>query len=130
MKKLMMALLCGLVLAPAFAWGQKWIQPYTDKDGVQVEGHWQTPEDVKKERYSTPGKINPYTGQLNPFTGERKGPPRPTPAPTNPNSYYPQPDYGHSEVTPANPAPPAPGSPTPVKQNPYYPQPDYRYPGR
>ena len=103
MKKLMVALICGLVLAPVSAWGQKWIEPYTDKDGARVEGHWQTPEDVGKDRYSTPAKVNPYTGQFNPYTGSVQGSQSLTPAPANPNL------------------------PTP---NPYYPQPDYRYKGR
>jgi len=98
MKKLMVALICGLVLAPVSAWGQKWIEPYTDHDGAQVEGHWQTPDDVRKDRYSTPGKVNPYTGQFNPYTGSSQGPQSVTPAPmnptpTSPNLYYPQPDY-------------------------------------
>ncbi len=100
MKKLICALVCGFMLLPLSAWGQKWIEPYTDKDGTQVEGHWQTPEDVRQDRYSTPGKINPYTGQFNPYSGSGKGPQSVTPAPANP---------------------------TPMNQNPYYPQPDYRY---
>ena len=103
MKKLIGALVCGLMLVPLSAWGQKWIEPYTDKDGTQVEGHWQTSEDTRQDRNSTPGKINPYTGQFNPYSGSGKGPQSVTPAPANP---------------------------TPVNQNPYYPQPDYRYKGR
>ena len=108
MKKLMIALICGFLLAPLSAWGQKWIEPYTDKDGTQVEGHWQTPEDKRKDRYSTPGKVNPYTGQFNPYTGSGQGPLPAKPTPVNP--------------TPAKPTPPG--------QNPYYPQPDYRYQGK
>jgi len=108
MKKLMIALICGCLLTPLSAWGQKWIEPYTDKDGTQVEGHWQSPEDKRKDRYSTPGKVNPYTGQFNPYTGS--GPGR---LPANP--------------TPVNPTP---AKPTPPGQNPYYPQQDYRYQGK
>jgi hypothetical protein len=108
MKKLMLVLMCGFLLAPLSAWGQKWIAPYTDKDGTQVEGHWQTPEDVKNDKFSTPGKINPYTGQFNPYTGSGQGPLPSNPTPVNP--------------TPAKPIPPS--------QNPYYPQPDYRYQGK
>jgi hypothetical protein len=108
MKKLIIALICGVLLAPVSAWGQKWIEPYTDKDGTQVEGHWQASEDVRKDRYSTPGKVNPYTGQFNPYTGS--GPGR---LPANP--------------TPVNPTP---AKPTPPGQNPYYPQQDYRYQGK
>ena len=100
MKKLIIILICGFLLALLSAWGQKWIEPYTDKDGTQVEGHWQTPEDVRKDKYSTPGKINPYTGQFNPFTGSGQGP---------------------------LPASPTPLNPTPPSQNPYYPQQDYRF---
>jgi hypothetical protein len=105
MKKLMIALMCWFLLAPAAAWGQKWIEPYTDKDGTQVEGHWQTPEDVKNDKAATPGKINPYTGQFTPYTGSGKGPPLPNPTP----------------------AQPAPEKPTTKGQNPYYPQPDYKF---
>ena len=98
MKKFMVVLVCGFLLVPFSAWGQKWIEPYTDKDGTQVEGHWQTPDDVRKDQHSTPGKINPYTGQLNPYTGSSSGtiPANPTPvnpSPKSPNPYYPQPDY-------------------------------------
>jgi hypothetical protein len=108
MKKLMVALICGLVLAPVSAWGQKWIEPYTDKDGTQVEGHWQTQEDLNKERQTAPGTVNPYTGQFNPYTGSLQ----------RPQSVYP---------TPGTPAPATPGLPS---QNPYYPQRDYRYKGQ
>ena len=108
MKKLMVALICGLVLAPVSAWGQKWIEPYTDKDGTQVEGHWQTPEDLRKDRHSTPGKVNPYTGQSNPYTGGVQRPQSVTPTPGTP----------------------VPANPTLPNQNPYYPQQDYRYKGR
>ena len=74
MKKLICTLVCGLMLVPLSAWGQKWIEPYTDRDGTQVEGHWQTSEDVRQDQYSTPGKINPYTGQYNPYlSGTGKG---------------------------------------------------------
>jgi hypothetical protein len=105
MKKLMVGLICGLVLVASSAWGQTWIEPYTDQDGTQVEGHWQTPEDLKKEQHSTPGKINPYTGQLNPYTGSLKVPLPATPTPAPPTSL----------------------NPTPRDQNPYYPQQDYKY---
>jgi hypothetical protein len=102
MKKLIIVLICGFMLAPLAAWGQKWIAPYTDKDGTYVEGHWQTPEDLRQNKYSTPGKVNPYTGQFNPY----------------------QP--GVQPIQPATPAP----LPTTPYQNPYYPQPDYRYRGQ
>ena len=34
MKKLIIVLICGFLLAPLSAWGQNWIEPYTDKDGT------------------------------------------------------------------------------------------------
>ena len=79
MKKLIIVLICGFLLAPLAAWGQKWIEPYTDKDGTQVEGHWQTPEDLRKDKYSTPGTVNPYTGQFTPYTGQPQASHQPRP---------------------------------------------------
>jgi hypothetical protein len=102
MKKLIIALICGFMLTPFAAWGQKWIEPYTDKSGSFVEGHWQTADDLRKEQYSTPGQVNPYTGQFTPYSGDVKGP---------------------------QPTTPAPMPPTPMSPNPYYPQQDYRYRG-
>lgn len=103
MKKLMMiAWICGLMMTPLTAWGQKWIEPYTASDGTQVEGHWQTPDDLRKDQYATPGKVNPYTGKFNPYS-----PNAPGPQPVNPT----------------------PMPPTPLTPYPYYPQPDYRYRG-
>jgi hypothetical protein len=99
MKTLMIVLICGLMLAPLAAWGQKWIEPYTDQNGNVVQGHWQTPEDLRNERYSTPGKVNPYTGQFNsyqPGVMNRPQPYNPTPmppVPRDPNPFYPQKDY-------------------------------------
>jgi hypothetical protein len=96
MKKLIILLICGLLLVPVAAWGQKWIAPYTDKDGNFVEGHWQTPEDLRKKEYKTPGRVNPYTGQFDSYTpGVKPQPqnPSPVPNPANPNPYYPRQDY-------------------------------------
>jgi hypothetical protein len=87
MKKLMVALICGfLLLAPLSAWGQKWIEPHQKSDGTWVEGHWQSQEEVRKDSYSTPGKINPYTGQFTPYTNSLKGatPPPSLPSPFDP----------------------------------------------
>jgi hypothetical protein len=87
MKKLMVALILGLLLAPVSAWGQKWIESYTAKDGTWVPGHWQSQAEVTKESAATPGQINPYTGQFNPYTNPLKG--------TTPPAYDPfiPPDY-------------------------------------
>jgi len=102
MKKLMIVLICGFLLAPLTAWGQKWIEPHTDRDGTFVQGHWQTPDDLRRDQYSTPGKVNPYTGQFNPYS---------------------------SNVQAPKPGNPTPQPPIPFIQNPYYPQQDYRYGG-
>ena len=92
MKKLIMVLILGLLAVPVFGWGQKWIEPYTDKDGTQVEGHWQTPEDVRNDRFSKPGTVNPLTGQFNPYTSDVKKPPIATPPPPSANPLA-LPDY-------------------------------------
>jgi hypothetical protein len=102
MKKLIIALIFGLMLFPLSAWGQKWIAPYTDKDGSFVEGHWQTQDELRKEQSSTPGKINPYSGQFSPYNPNVQ-----PPAPANPNP----------TLTPQ----------APLYLNPYYPPPDHRY---
>ena len=100
MKKLIIALICAFLLVPVAAWGQKWIAPYTDKNGTYVEGHWQTPDDLRKDKYSTPGRVNPYTGEFTPYQPGVKTPqpkpynPTPMPAtPANPNPYYQQKNY-------------------------------------
>ncbi len=86
MKKLIMALMCGILLAPIAAWGQTWIEPQTKSDGTVVEGHWQGSEDLREKSYSTPGKINPYSGQFTPFTDtyQRPQPVNPPPRPFDP----------------------------------------------
>lgn len=87
----MIALICGLVLMPLAAWGQKWIYPHRDKDGNYVEGHWQTSEERFKEQESTYKPNTPYSGQVNPSTGSinRLQPSTPYVPGQNPN--YPQP---------------------------------------
>jgi hypothetical protein len=89
------------MLVPLSAWGQKWIAPYTDKDGSFVEGHWQTQDELRKEQSMTPGKVNPYTGLFTPYSPNVNPPP-----PANPT------------LTPQ----------APLYLNPYYPPPDHRYP--
>jgi hypothetical protein len=97
MKKLIFALICGLMLMPRGAWGQKWIEPYTASDGTQVDGHWQTPDERRQDQYSTPGKVNPYTGQFNPYSSSATPPQATTPGPPLPqNPYYPQRDYRYN----------------------------------
>jgi len=92
MKKLMVALICGFVLLTSSAWGQKWIEPYTAKDGTWVEGHWQSQAEVSKDSYSTPGKVNPYTGQFSPYTNTLRGS-TPPPSPTSPFDPFDPQDY-------------------------------------
>jgi hypothetical protein len=84
MKKILIALIFGLVFLPLTATGQKWIEPYTKSDGTQVEGHWRTPEEARQERNADQGKINPYPGGLNPYTNRFQGS-----SPTNPNPHNP-----------------------------------------
>jgi hypothetical protein len=127
MKKLFIALICGLILAPVCGWGQQWVDPYYTTEGGYVPGHWKTPEDHRQDRYSTPGKVNPYTGQFNPYTGSGQGPQGRTSTSVNPNPlglnpYYSPPEYRWPVPPPPPPPPPA--------ANPFYPQPDYRFQGR
>ena len=91
MKKLMIALICGFLLAPLAAWGQKWIEPHQRSDGTWVAGHWQSQEEVRKDSYSTPGKVNPYTGQFTPYTNSLRGssPPSSMPPPAMPPPFDP-----------------------------------------
>ena len=74
MKKILMVVILGLTLLPVTAMAQKWEEPYTQKNGSQVEGHWNTPQDNWQKDFSKPGNINPLTGQLNTY-GRRKLPP-------------------------------------------------------
>jgi hypothetical protein len=87
MKKLMVVLMLGFLLAPFPAWGQKWIEPYTAKDGTWVAGHWQSQAEVRKDGAATPGQINPYTGQFNPYTNSLKGTTPPAYDPFIPHDY-------------------------------------------
>jgi hypothetical protein len=87
MKRLMVALILGFFLVPVSAWGQKWIESYTAKDGTWVEGHWQTPDEVRQKGYSTPGKVNPYSGQFTPYTDTLKSTTPPAYDPFIPQDY-------------------------------------------
>jgi hypothetical protein len=78
MKKLLLALILGLVFLPLPATAQKWVDPYTRSDGSYFEGHWENPKDSWQRSYSQPGTTNPMTGQFNPY-GRRD-----YPAPANP----------------------------------------------
>ena len=85
MKKILLALILGLVFFPVTATAQKWVDPYVRKDGTYVEGHWENPKDSWQRGYSQPGTVNPLTGQFNTY-GSRNhlAPPNPTSSPQTP----------------------------------------------
>ena len=64
MKKLVvltLAILLGWVMT---AGAQVWVNPYTRKDGTQVQGHYRSsPDGNPYNNYSFPGNTNPYTGK-------------------------------------------------------------------
>ncbi len=58
-----------LVIALIFSWlsvaqAQVWVDPYTRRDGTQVQGHWRSnPDNNPYNNWSYPGNVNPYTGK-------------------------------------------------------------------
>ena len=58
-----------LVIALIFGWlsiaqAQVWVDPYTRRDGTQVQGHYRSnPDGNPYNNYSYPGNVNPYTGK-------------------------------------------------------------------
>ena len=64
MKKLVvltLAILLGWVMVAS---AQVWVNPYTRKDGTQVQGHYRSsPDGNPYNNYSFPGNTNPYTGK-------------------------------------------------------------------
>jgi hypothetical protein len=51
------------------AQAQVWVDPYTRKDGTQVQGHYRSnPDGNPYNNWSYPGNTNPYTG--NQATGD------------------------------------------------------------
>jgi len=73
MKRLLMALMVVIVSLPFPAIAQRWVDPYTTKDGAYVEGHWENPQDSWQKNYTQPGTTNPLTGQFNTY-GRREFP--------------------------------------------------------
>lgn len=67
MKKLLVALIIGLVILPCSAAAQKWVEPYVERDGTQVEGHWETTQEGWRQQFDKPGTVNPMTGQFNTY---------------------------------------------------------------
>jgi hypothetical protein len=46
------------------ATAQVWVNPYTRKDGTQVQGHYRSNRDGNPyNNWSYPGNVNPYTGK-------------------------------------------------------------------
>lgn len=63
MKVLALALL-GILLFSTVAAAQVWVDPYSRKDGTQVQGHWRSsPDSTIQNNYSFPGNYNPNTGR-------------------------------------------------------------------
>jgi opacity protein-like surface antigen len=58
-----------LTTALIFGWlsiaqAQVWVDPYTRKDGTQVQEHYRSnPDGNRYNNYSYPGNTNPYTGK-------------------------------------------------------------------
>jgi|RhiMetdeSRZDD1v2_1073273.scaffolds.fasta_scaffold291412_3 hypothetical protein len=58
-----------LAIALIFGWltvaqAQVWVDPYTRKDGTQVQGHYRSnPDGNPYNNWSYPGNTNPYTGK-------------------------------------------------------------------
>jgi hypothetical protein len=67
MKNLLVIVILWFVFLPIAASAQKWVEPYEERDGGKVEGHWQTPQDSWQKDYTKPGKFNPLTGKFNTY---------------------------------------------------------------
>lgn len=64
-----------IALCATAAWAQTYVQPYTTKDGVYVEGHYRSsPNNTDRDNYETKGNTNPYTGQAGTRTPEADRP--------------------------------------------------------
>ena len=108
MKKMLIALMVGIVWLPLSAAAQRFTDPYTEGDGIRVEGHWVTPKDRWTNEFSRPGTIDPFTGQFNRYGGRKRD-----------FSSNPAPAFRNSFVVPGSSAPnpyAIPGSSAP---NPY-----------
>lgn len=116
MRKILITLILGLVFLPLTARAQKWAEPYAEKDGTQVEGHWETPQDTWQKSFSRPGTVNPMTGQFNRY-GNRNYNVPPIPE-TPPASSYDSPGSSPDRSAPNPYAVPG-SSPSPNAPNPY-----------
>ena len=113
MKKILLALILGLFFFPVTATAQKWIDPYVQKDGSYVAGHWENPKDSWQRKYDQPGTVNPMTGQFNTYGSGGSL------APSN-LSQSPQTPYGIPGSNAPNPYAVSGSSPKPNAPNPYY----------
>jgi hypothetical protein len=87
MKKIHLVVILGLVLMPLTSWAQTWSEPYSERNGTQVEGHWDTPQDAWQKPLEKPGKVNPMTGQFNRYGNRNYNVPA-SPETNAPSSYY------------------------------------------
>ena len=54
----------ALVMLPAVAAAQVYVNPYYRNDGTYVQGHYRSrPDSNPYNNYSYPGNINPYSGE-------------------------------------------------------------------
>jgi hypothetical protein len=109
MKKLLLALIWGLVFFPVTATAQKWVEPYMERDGTNVEGHYESPKDSWQRGYSQPGTVNPMTGQFNTY-GSRNhlAPPNSISSPQTPAAIPGSSDPNQYAVPGSSPKPNAP----------------------
>jgi hypothetical protein len=60
-----------VMLLPAFAAAQVYVNPYVRRNGTQVEGHYRSaPDGNPYNNYSYPGNTNPYTGRVAPGSAD------------------------------------------------------------
>ena len=111
MKKILLALILGLVFFPVPATAQKWVDPYVRNDGTFVEGHWENPKDSWQKKYSKPGAVNSLTGQFNTYySRDHLTPPHPTSRVRNPSDIPGSSDPNPYAVPGSSPKPNAPNT--------------------
>lgn len=89
MKRILIVLAVVLFFSPTAAYSQKWIEPHRQSDGTMVEGHWQTPEEARKQAQAKPKPVNPHPGQIYPSPGGWTGSGGPFPHPLAPQPWGP-----------------------------------------
>jgi len=64
MKKLVLLTVVLVLAWIAVAQAQVWVNPYTRKDGTEVQGHYRSnPDGNPYNNWSFRGNTNPYTGK-------------------------------------------------------------------